>query len=74
MESLFILIPLAVVIVTIAVGVFFWAVKSGQYDDLNTEGQRILFDEKPKDAALKPKSQQTPKVDEVEPKEDRPSF
>lgn len=48
MESLIILIPLAVVIVTIAVLLFFWAVKSGQYDDLDAEGKRVLFDEKPK--------------------------
>lgn len=44
MESLLILIPLAIVIVAIAVGVFFWAVKSGQFEDLDTEGKRILFD------------------------------
>lgn len=45
MESLYLLIPIAIVIVAIAVAVFFWAVKSGQYDDLDTEGQRILFDD-----------------------------
>ncbi|VUD52359.1 hypothetical protein TDB9533_01614 [Thalassocella blandensis] len=44
MESLYLLIPLAIVIVAIAVGVFFWAVKSGQFDDLDTEAKRILFD------------------------------
>lgn len=47
MESLYILIPLAFVFVCLAVAVFFWAVKSGQFDDLDTEGKRILFDEKP---------------------------
>ena len=46
MESLAILIPIALVFVIIAVGVFFWAVRSGQFDDLDTEGKRILFDEK----------------------------
>lgn len=46
MESLFILIPIAIVIVAIAVAVFFWAVKSGQFEDLDTEGKRILFDER----------------------------
>lgn len=48
MESLYILIPLAILIVAIAVGVFAWAVKSGQFEDLDTEGKRILFEEKPR--------------------------
>ncbi|MFL0805392.1 MAG: cbb3-type cytochrome oxidase assembly protein CcoS [Agarilytica sp.] len=50
MNSLFILIPIALVLVAIAVRVFIWAVKSGQFEDLDTEGKRILFDDaKPPD-------------------------
>lgn len=45
MESLYLLVPLALVLVVIAVRVLFWAVNSGQYDDLKTEGHRILFDD-----------------------------
>ncbi len=45
MESLYLLIPVALVFVVIAVKVLFWAVNSGQYDDLETEAHRILFDE-----------------------------
>jgi cbb3-type cytochrome oxidase maturation protein len=45
MHSLYLLIPLAVILVGLAVWALFWAVRSGQYDDLNTEGRRILFDE-----------------------------
>ena len=45
MESLYLLIPIALLIVAVAVAMFFWAVKSGQYDDLNTESRRILFDD-----------------------------
>lgn len=44
MESLYLLIPIAIAIVAVAVGIFFWAVKSGQFDDLDTEAKRILFD------------------------------
>lgn len=44
MESLYLLIPLSLIFVAVAVGIFFWAVKSGQYDDLEREGDRILFD------------------------------
>ncbi len=45
MESLYILIPIAVVIVCVAVAVFLWAVKSDQFEDLERQGHNILFDE-----------------------------
>lgn len=45
MDSLYLLIPLAAILVALAVRLLFWAVKSGQYDDLDTESRRILFDE-----------------------------
>lgn len=44
MDSLYLLIPLAVILVALAVWALFWAVRSGQYDDLDTDGRRILFD------------------------------
>ena len=48
MESLYLLVPVALVFLGIAIWVLFWAVNSGQYDDLKTEGYRILFDEEKK--------------------------
>jgi len=45
MDSLYFLIPIAILFIGTAVKLFFWAVNSGQYDDLETEGRRILFDE-----------------------------
>lgn len=45
MDSLYILIPIAIVFIGTAVKLFFWAVNNGQYDDLETEGRRILFDD-----------------------------
>lgn len=45
MESLFLLIPIGIVFVVIAVKILFWAINSGQYDNLDTEAHRILFDE-----------------------------
>lgn len=47
MESLFLLVPIALVFVAIAIKILFWAIKSGQYDNLDTEAHRILFDEEP---------------------------
>lgn len=45
MDSLFILIPIAVSFVAVAIRAFIWAVNSRQYDDLDTAAQRILFDD-----------------------------
>lgn len=45
MESLFLLVPIALIFVAIALKIFFWAIKSGQYDNLDTEAHRILFDD-----------------------------
>ena len=45
MDSLYLLIPIALVFVAIAVKLLLWAIDSGQYDDLDKEGWRILADE-----------------------------
>ncbi|HIF9461777.1 TPA: cbb3-type cytochrome oxidase assembly protein CcoS [Photobacterium damselae] len=45
MASLYILIPIAIIFVIIAVAIFLWAVKSDQYDDLERQGSNILFEE-----------------------------
>ncbi|MGB2079937.1 MAG: cbb3-type cytochrome oxidase assembly protein CcoS [Vibrio sp.] len=45
MESLYLLIPIAILFVIIAVIVFIWAVKSEQFEDLDRQGHSILFDD-----------------------------
>ncbi|MBS9850484.1 cbb3-type cytochrome oxidase assembly protein CcoS [Vibrio alginolyticus] len=45
MESLYILIPIAIVLVCVAVTVFLWAVRSDQFEDLERQGHNILLDE-----------------------------
>lgn len=45
MDVIWILIPLSVVLILIAVRAFVWAVRSRQFDDLDREAARILFDE-----------------------------
>ncbi|QKX17728.1 cbb3-type cytochrome oxidase assembly protein CcoS [Microbulbifer sp. YPW1] len=45
MDSIFLLVPIVILFVAGAVKLFFWAVNNGQYDDLETEGRRILFDD-----------------------------
>jgi cbb3-type cytochrome oxidase maturation protein len=45
MSILYILIPLGLVLVAFGVWAFFWAVGSGQFDDLETPGWSVLVDE-----------------------------
>lgn len=45
MEILFVLIPLSLILLGIAVWAFFWAVRSGQFDDLDSPAYRILLDD-----------------------------
>jgi len=45
MEILFLLVPLAMLIVALMVAIFFWAVRSGQFDDLEGPAHRIIMDD-----------------------------
>lgn len=45
MEILYLLIPLGVVVVVVAVAAFAWSVKSGQFEDLEGPAHRILMDD-----------------------------
>ncbi len=42
MDSLYLLIPVALVIVALAIRLLLWAIDNGQYDDLDKEAWRIL--------------------------------
>lgn len=45
MDILYLLIPLSVVLVFLIGGIFWWSVRSGQFDDLEGPGFRILQDD-----------------------------
>lgn len=45
MESLYLLIPLSIVLVLAIGGLLVWAALSGQFDGLDEEGRRILDDD-----------------------------
>jgi cbb3-type cytochrome oxidase maturation protein len=45
MTILYLLIPLALVLLALAVAFFVWTVRSGQYDDLEGPAHRILMDD-----------------------------
>jgi cbb3-type cytochrome oxidase maturation protein len=45
MSIIYVLIPIAILFVMLGLAIFFWAVRSKQFEDLDKEGFSILFDE-----------------------------
>ncbi|MCW8899912.1 MAG: cbb3-type cytochrome oxidase assembly protein CcoS [Gammaproteobacteria bacterium] len=45
MEILYILIPLGLLVLGVAIWGFIWAVKTGQFDDMEGPAHRILMDD-----------------------------
>lgn len=64
MESLYFLVPCALIFIAIAVKVLFWAINNGQYDNLDTEAHRILFDDdkSKKSSTATPSTELTPEL------------
>jgi len=46
---MYILIPIAIILTGIGIYLFFWAVKTEQFEDLEKQGMSILFDDSPQD-------------------------
>jgi len=45
MEILYVLIPLGLLVLGVAIWGFIWAVKTGQFDDMEGPAHRILMDD-----------------------------
>ena len=45
MDILFLLVPLSVLLVFFILALFAWALHGGQFDNVEREGERILWDE-----------------------------
>ena len=45
MSSLYFMIPLALILMILAVGVFIWALRSGQFEDLDGPAMSVVMDE-----------------------------
>ncbi|REL27137.1 cbb3-type cytochrome oxidase assembly protein CcoS [Thalassotalea euphylliae] len=58
MSVIYVLIPIAIILLIVGIYLFFWAVKTEQFNDLEKEGLSILFE----DEKLE-KSKRPPKVD-----------
>jgi cbb3-type cytochrome oxidase maturation protein len=44
METLYLLVPMSLVLVVVIAGALWWALQAGQYDDLDRPGEAILLD------------------------------
>ena len=51
MSMLIYLIPVALFLGALSLTAFLWAVRSGQYEDLDGAGERVLIDDKPSEPA-----------------------
>jgi cbb3-type cytochrome oxidase maturation protein len=45
MDILYLLVPLSVVLVLVILGGLWWAIYTGQFEDIEAEGERILHDD-----------------------------
>ncbi len=45
MNMLYVLIPLALVLLAVAAWALIWAIRSGQFDDLDSQGWSVVLDE-----------------------------
>lgn len=58
MDILYLLVPLSVVLVFVIGVVFWWSLKSGQFEDLEGEGFRILTDDDTSTSSSPPASEE----------------
>ncbi|MEJ5864632.1 cbb3-type cytochrome oxidase assembly protein CcoS [Pseudomonas farsensis] len=66
MPALYVMIPAALLLVGVAVYIFFWAVDSGQYEDLESPAHSILFDDQD------PRHQAAVKAEDAKPDDQAP--
>lgn len=60
MQIVMILVPVMLILVALGILLFSWAVKNGQYDDLDGPAHRILYDD---DKDMIPEDAKQPKQD-----------
>lgn len=64
MDIIYALVPLSILLIGIAVVIFFWAVRSGQFDDMESPAHRILFDDDDESVNTPPPSMHNHKHDD----------
>lgn len=69
MEIVMLLVPIMLILVAMGILLFSWAVKNGQYDDLEGPAHRILYDD---DKDLIPEEARTDKSEPAKTKPNTP--
>ncbi|MFO8140605.1 MAG: cbb3-type cytochrome oxidase assembly protein CcoS [Marinobacter sp.] len=62
MQIVMYLVPLMLILLVVGLVLFSWAVKNGQYDDLEGPGHRILYDD---DKDMIPEESRQPEPDDT---------
>lgn len=52
MEILYLLLPLTIIVSIVITAFFLWSVRSGQYEDLDSEPMRVLMDDDQVESAV----------------------
>lgn len=67
MSIIYILIPIAILLTSLGIYLFFWAVKTEQFEDLEKQGMSILFDDEQQNQITEEKQKEIVEVEvEVE--------
>ena len=69
MAIIIVLITLSLSIAILFLGIFFWSIRSGQYEDTYTPSVRILFENKPTDKIKKQGKQRRIEMNKETPKD-----
>src|SRR5690606_1223993 len=64
MEIFLVMVPLSILLIGLCIWIFSWAVKTGQYDDLEGPAHSILFDD---DEKMVPNSDHEAKQQDAQP-------
>jgi cbb3-type cytochrome oxidase maturation protein len=63
MEIVILLVPLAILLVVLGVAAFLWALRRGQFDDLDSPQWRVVFDDQRERPGKKDKETETDDAD-----------
>jgi cbb3-type cytochrome oxidase maturation protein len=70
MSIIYILIPIAILLTILGIYLFFWAVKTEQFEDLEKQGMSILFDDNPQSKIIE--ENQKEETDDTKQSSDKP--
>ena len=59
MSIIYVLIPLAVILLALAVWALLWAIKNGQFDDLESHGWSVVLDDDQKPPPISDSTEET---------------